>query len=317
MNKARYKNQPIGSIESLSKALSVEPEVLQKIADKADSLYIYIPQKKSDGTIRDVYNVKPELKSIQKKLVKKLIHNTYFPKFLHGSIKDPDSPRTYITAAETHLGAELLLTMDISNFFPSLKSEIIFEIWKYFYNSPESVAKLLTALTTLNGALPQGAPTSPGLANLAFWDIEPQIVEKLQENNYRYTRYVDDVVISTTVRANKRSIEPIITEILRMFRRKGLKPSRKKLCIKKRGEAMRVHGLNLNGDILTVPQKKRKEIRRDVHLCEKHFHEDNQSEEYETLWDSTWGKVNTLKILHPQKANNYVKRLQAVAPVRI
>src|SRR6188472_3731978 len=74
------------------------------------------------------------------------------------------SVRSVRTHAEAHVGAVVVMRFDLEDFFASLGPG---RVWAIFRAAgyPESVAHVLTALCT--NAVPQGAPTSPALANLA------------------------------------------------------------------------------------------------------------------------------------------------------
>jgi hypothetical protein len=311
-DKPKYLKNPIGYVDSLTKYLSVNKDNLVRIADEADSFYyLHDTIEKADGSFREIYAVKPRLKNLQKK-IKNIYSNVHFPPYLKGSIKGTN----HFAAAKVHVTAKLRVNMDISNFFPSLKADVIFDIWKRFFNFPPSVAELLTKLTTFNGFLPQGAPTSPGLANLAFWDIEPIVVDTLQENGFKYTRYVDDVIVSSKEVTEMHDLAPIFESIFGMFRNKGVKPNRNKIDISTSGHAMLVHNLNINSGVPTITQAERNRIRAAIHECKIKYLEDNQSEEYKKLWNSTFGRIIYLNQLHKSsQVQRYLERLQAVRPV--
>lgn len=316
MDKPKYQKKPIGYIDSLAKALSVDKDYLVRLADQADSFYyLHERREKPDGSFREIYGVKPELKSLHRRINKKIYLNIYFPHYLHGSIKDRHYPRSSITAAAVHTKKSLSVKMDISNFYPSLTSEVVFDIWKRFFNFPELVAELLTKLTTFNGSLPQGAPTSSGLANLAFWDRESAIVHDLQQKGFKYTRFVDDVTVSSENYTAMHDLAPIFASIFGMFSSKGVKPNRNKIDISTSGYSMVVHNLNVNAGVPTIPRSERGRIRAAVKDCERNYPENNQSEYYEKLWESTKGRVNFLNQLHFSEAESYRERLEAVRPV--
>lgn len=315
MDKPLYQKKPIGSVESLARLLNVDTNELINVADNADSFYyLHERKRKADGSFRDVYGVKDELKYLQKQITKKIYNNVHFPVYLQGSIKDPDTPRSHIIAASSHTNASLVVRADISNFFPSLTSMVIFDIWKRFFHFPEQVGEVLTKLTTFNGSLPQGAPTSPGLANLAFWDIEHTIVDNLQKQDFTYTRFVDDVTVSSKKHIEMLELAPIFKQIFGMFRKKGVKPNRNKIHILTSDYPLLIHNLNINSGVPTIPKDERSRIRAAVGDCENNYQKHNLSENYEKLWASTSGRVNFLSQLHPTEAQKLRQRLQAVKP---
>ena len=60
----------------------------------------------------------------------------------------------------------------------------------------ESLSKTLTALTTFEYRLPQGAPTSPTLSNIVMEPIDKEIMDYANANGLVYSRYADDITVS-------------------------------------------------------------------------------------------------------------------------
>ncbi len=311
-----YQKNPIGYVGSLAKLLTIDEDQLVRLADKADSFYrLHKRLEKADGSFREIYSVKCELKVLQKQIIRHIYSNVYFPRYLQGSIKDTSSKRSPKADAAIHVNVSLLVRVDISNFYPSLKSEVIFDIWETVSSTFLNRLQTATRLTTFNGALPQGAPTSPGLANLAFWDTEPAVVDGLQRNGFRYTRYVDDVTVSSTRFTSMQELSPIFEDVFGMFRGKGVKPNRKKTSISTSGHSMLVHNLNINADVPTIPRTERSRIRAAVRECQMSYPEHKHSEKYKKLWMSTLGRVSYLSQFHATEAQGYHECLQAIRPL--
>ena len=80
-----------------------------------------------------------------------------------------DEPRNIVTNAEQHLRKAWLLNADLEDFFHYVTADEVLRVFtEKPFEFPTDLANLLTRLTTLNGRLPMGAPTSPVLSNLAF-----------------------------------------------------------------------------------------------------------------------------------------------------
>lgn len=316
MNRPKYSNASIGSIDSLAKALHMQVSELVRLAQKADSFFHLKERKeKPDGSFRDIYRVDNELKLIQEQIIKIIYYATDFPNYLQGSIKDKVFPRSHITDAGLHLYARVLIKMDISNFYPSLKAELIYQTWKRFFNFSEEVAQILTEITTFNGFLPQGAPTSPGLGNLVFWDLEYEIVQNLSDLGFKYSRYVDDVTVSTENLVEISELAPIFRMVFGMFKKRGVVPNRNKITISTSGHPMVIHNLNVNNRTVTIPKTERSRIRKAVKICEEMYKENPTTEEYEQLWLSTYGRVRYLNQLHPSQAITYITKMEDIRPV--
>ena len=110
---------------------------------------------------------------------------------LQGGIYDSTNPRDPVRNAELHVGRKILIKEDIKSFFPSTSSDLVVSVWHSLFGFSHEVSRCLTALTTLNGQLPQGAKTSTFLANLVLWKNEPDLVAYLRSNGLQYSRYID------------------------------------------------------------------------------------------------------------------------------
>ena len=84
--------------------------------------------------------------------------------YAHGFVKKRDP----MTHAMAHVGRRFVVRLDIKDFFPSIGLGAVESVFRPFGYKPD-VVNLLSRLTLLNGKLPQGAPTSPYLANLVFF----------------------------------------------------------------------------------------------------------------------------------------------------
>src|SRR5208282_1985532 len=110
------------------------------------------------------------------------------PPYLHGSLRK----RSRVTNAREHLRSRILIGLDIEKFFDNVHAELIYDVWSRFFRFPPEVAEILTTLTSHDGRLPQGAPTSSDLANLVFWENESRLVNRIRARGLRYGRLVDD-----------------------------------------------------------------------------------------------------------------------------
>lgn len=105
--------------------------------------------------------------------------------------------------------------MDLKDFFPSVKREQVFnQFLQLGYNTYAS--NLLTNICTLDGSLPQGAVTSPYLANLVCFKMDIRIAGYCNKRDITYTRYADDLVFSCDNRDMLRKIYGMIRGIIRM-----------------------------------------------------------------------------------------------------
>lgn len=92
------------------------------------------------------------------------------------------------------------LKLDIRHFFPSCNLEFVVKqlkkIYPFEYYSVDDLKAMLW-ICFLNDELPQGTPMSPMLTNLIMIPIDYAINKYAQEHDLVYTRYADDIIISS------------------------------------------------------------------------------------------------------------------------
>ena len=112
---------------------------------------------------RTLYPSKLILKDIQKRILRDILSKLTIPDYAYGSVKGRDD----ISYAKYHSASKYFFTTDLKKFFPFITNRMVFEMFRSFHFSP-TVSRILTQLVTYKGGVPQGAPTSPAIANLVF-----------------------------------------------------------------------------------------------------------------------------------------------------
>lgn len=153
--------------------------------------YRHFTVPKQDGTRREIVEPGPNLKAIQRRILQ-LYLNTLKP---HPAALGFRRKKSIADHARAHAGAALIITADIQDFFPNTNRQRIKTFWRQQGFSTLEV-RLLTALTTYRGALPQGAPTSPPLSNLVNYELDAALDRRVKQSGGTYTRYADDMVFS-------------------------------------------------------------------------------------------------------------------------
>lgn len=174
---------------------------------------------------------KPRLRDLQRKILRGILDRVPVHFAAHGFCRGK-SCRTF---AEPHVGRVVVLRMDLRDFFPGIPSSRIHALFGML-GYPAGVARLLTALCTnvvpmtvaRSGAgswqsakqfglphLPQGAPTSPALANLCALHLDFRLDELARTVEGQYTRYADDLAISggETLRRRVGAVSSLVAKI--------------------------------------------------------------------------------------------------------
>lgn len=176
------------------------------------------------------------LKEIQRDIVN-ILNEIPLPEYITGFV----CGKSIKYNAEKHVGQRIILSMDIEDFFESTNTNIIKRELKRFLNDNYCI-DLLTNIATYDDYLPQGAPTSPILANFSFLSIDEKLNELAQKNSGIYTRYADDLCLSSSDRGItdlKRYIELLVEEY-------GYRIKQKKTRYYTRGDSQMVTGLVVN-----------------------------------------------------------------------
>ncbi|MEQ8279429.1 MAG: reverse transcriptase family protein [Deltaproteobacteria bacterium] len=148
---------------------------------------------------------KAQLAKIQRRILRDVLESIPVHPAAHAYVRG----RSHRTNAAMHVGRRLVLRFDLRRFFPSIFARRVRAVFMAA-GYPETVAELLTGLTTTTTPthvtrepiysgrhLPQGAPSSPYLANLVAFRLDVRLAGLADRFGATYTRYADDLVFSS------------------------------------------------------------------------------------------------------------------------
>lgn len=222
LNKPSYPCDPIRTVAALARTLRTSETELLRICDRANASWRKV--KPEPGSTRETFDAHGPLKALHRKLKNCIFSRVYFPDYLQGSLKGRD----YVSNADLHKNKQVLICEDVQKFFPSVSATIVEDVWRGFFGFSREVASILTRLTTKDGVLPQGAITSSFLANLVMWRREPLLQAKLAAMGITYSRYVDDMSMSSEVHLDKAAQTKVIGMVYGMLAAHGLRAARHK-----------------------------------------------------------------------------------------
>lgn len=134
--------------------------------------------------------------------------------------------RSTVHALQQHTAnqSKWYLKIDLKNFFPSCTTELVQTQLAKLYPLATLPMETITELLSICfhdfgdgvAALPQGAPSSPMLSNLMMVPTDYAIVKALKQANERfvYTRYADDLLISSPFAFDKNAIVQLVADLL-------------------------------------------------------------------------------------------------------
>ncbi|REJ94785.1 MAG: RNA-directed DNA polymerase [Planctomycetota bacterium] len=215
---------------------------------------------KKTGGHRLIESPKTSLKGAQRKILSGIIERIPPHRNAHGFV----AGRSILSNARPHVGAYAVLKLDLENFYPSVRYSRVVAIFRSVGFSRD-VAIWLARLTTsavphdiprpagghaavwpyFSRHLPQGAPTSPALANLSAYSLDVRLTGMARAYDVTYTRYADDLTFSGSYRfaAAIRDFAPLVTRIVRDER---FKANRSKQRIIRRNKRQTVTGVVVN-----------------------------------------------------------------------
>jgi RNA-directed DNA polymerase len=239
---------------------------LKDLASKATHYYKPFPlrpkerkfaRKVEPAKKRWIDNPVDPLKAIQSRIQERLLSPLILPEHLLGGVRG----KSITHNALLHLGARYLITIDIKNFFPSITPTQVRSVFRKTLNCSAAASHLLTGLTTCRGRLPQGAPTSPLLANLVLSSFDGKIRSVCRQNGIRYSSWVDDLAFSGD------SASQVIGLVVTTLMRAGFRVSHRKIKRMGPGDRKLLNNLVL-GKLVTVQKQYRARIRAGIHNLE-------------------------------------------------
>lgn len=257
---------------------------LMRPGSQSGSPYVDFEVPKQRGGTRIISAPRAPLRAIQRAIYSGILSKIPVHDAAHGFVPG----RSTVSNATPHVGAALLLKTDIREFFPTIHYWRVRGMFGSF-GYDERVAGALASLCTRRpvvdregervvvwpGLLPQGAPTSPAIANLVCLRLDARLSGLAARLGARYTRYADDLSFSFhPSESGREQLEQLdigrtfwwIDQILQQEgfaehpgKRQVLRPSRRQL----------VTGIVVNQK-LTVPRDARRQFRATLHNCKVH-----------------------------------------------
>lgn len=247
----------IVSLADLSKRTHLSKGLLYRCAKYPENQYrTYKMPKKSGGT-RLISQPSTELKAVQGWILRAILDKLSVSPACKGFVAGTSTRDNAIP----HIGATALASIDIEDFFPNVKASHVFSVFRTVGYSAR-VASLFTSLCTYRGGLPQGAPTSPVLANLTSLRLDARISGYVGKRGINYTRYADDLTFSSYSYVNLSRALPFITKILES---EGFSLNTRKTRVAGPSRQHTVTGLVVTSVDVGVGREKYRELRAMLH----------------------------------------------------
>ncbi|MGP5201898.1 reverse transcriptase family protein [Psychrobacter aquimaris] len=266
--------------------------------------YSHFTIAKRNSTARQIWSPIPRLKFVQRWVLHNILNNLTTHGAAHGFVRG----KSIVTNAAVHSNSELLIKLDVKDFFPSVSWRRVKGVFRHA-GYPEQIATLLALLCTESPrqvvqqdgvtyyvalgdrALPQGAPTSPALTNIVCLNLDRRLTGLAEKLGLRYSRYADDLTFSvpaiddaqpksstkataSTVKKqadmqHNKLIGQLLGSVHKILREEGFALNNDKTRVIRKGSQQQVTGMVVNGQgVPRVSRQIKKMLRAAVHNLE-------------------------------------------------
>ena len=257
--------------------------------------------------MREIRAPYPSLKTIQQWIYENVLKSQY----VHGCAHGFKPRKSIVTNAMKHVENKCLLKLDLKDFFPSIKTNRVVQVFKDI-GYTKTVSWLLATLCCLDEELPQGAPTSPALSNIVARHMDKRLYRLAKNFGYRYTRYADDISFSgddipvAFIKYAREIIEDC-----------GFLVNPKKVRLYQEKDNKILTGIALMNGMIKLPREKRREYEQEIYYTLKYGVNTRIKGEYNnfsTYIHSLLGKANFWLMLEPDNvfAKDAIPKLKAL-----
>jgi RNA-directed DNA polymerase len=250
-----------------------ELEALMRPGTEAGSGYVEFEIAKRSGGVRRISAPRAKLKQVQRTLLEQILEHMPVHEAVHGFVKG----RSTVSNATPHTGATAVVRVDLENFFPTVHYRRVKGLF-LSHGYGDEVATVLAGLTTHRpklpdgtvvwpGALPQGAPTSPAIANLVCRRMDARLTALAKKYKAAYTRYADD--LSFSFQAPPEKLGRFLWWVNAILQQEGFAENHPKRRVMGKANRQRVTGLMVNEKV-TIPREDRRRFKAILANCRKH-----------------------------------------------
>jgi RNA-directed DNA polymerase len=315
----RWRTPRLDDLAAVADFLAVDGDLLDWFADRREInrharderlrhyRYHWLPHRLIEAP-------KPRLRAIQRRLLDQVLAAIPVHDRVHGFV----AGRGVHTFAGSHAGQAVLVSLDLRAFFSSITASRVYAVFREA-GYPEPVAHTLTALTTtrtpahvLRAApdatraallrrphLPQGAPTSPALANLCAFRLDRRLTALADRFGLHYSRYADDLAFSGTLGA--RRTDDLISLVRSIVAEEGFRTHPDKTRVRRQGDRQLLAGLVVNSRP-AVPREDYDGLRAVLHNAGRHGLAEANRDGHADFAAHLAGRVAWMAHRHPTRA---------------
>jgi retron-type reverse transcriptase len=265
---AKKKLPPLANAKDVLALLGIaDAKALKRLCragTAAGSPYVEFEIDKANGSKRAIAAPRAALRKVQRTILREILDKIPLHDAAHGFVKG----RSTVTNAKPHEKAMLVVKIDLVDFFPTIHFRRVRGVFNQLGYSA-AVAQVLASLCTYRpvlegefvawpGILPQGAPTSPALANIACRRMDARLSALAAKSGARYTRYADDLTFSFD--AEPARLGRFLWWVDQICQQEGFAENARKRRILRKKTQQRVTGIIVNSGLF-IPRSDRRRFR--------------------------------------------------------
>lgn len=300
-----------------ARALGLTISKLRWLAHHGDAVekphYATFEIAKRSGGTRLIASPGKELRRAQTWILEHVLSKLAVGDPAHGFVRG----KSTVTCATPHVGKDVVLNLDVKDFFPTITFHRARGVFQRAGYSP-AVATIFALLcteaprvpVTLDGkryfaavgprALPQGACTSPALSNQVARKLDKRLAGMAAKHGWTYTRYADDLTLSAP--AGKRSeIGMMQARVRHILEEEGFALNPKKGRVQRKGGRQEVTGIVVNTHV-GLPRSGVRTLRAILHNAEKTGLAAQNRDNHPHFEAFLRGHLAYLHMVSPQKA---------------
>ena len=317
---------PLTTPGELARWLELEPAELEWLADCRGREgqrppgpmrhYRYVWLQKTSGRARLLEIPKQRLKAVQRRILDGILALVAPHEAAHAF----RAGRSTVTCASPHAGQRVVLRIDLRDFFPSIPAGRVQALF-HTVGYPEAVARLLAGLCTNSAPddafedgrgnpggsetrftaphLPQGAPTSPAVANLCAYRLDCRLGGLARKMGFNYTRYADDLVFSGG-RDFERNLSRFRIFVCAIVLNEGFSIRRRKTRVMRSGARQEIAGVIVNRHT-NVPRDEFDQLKAVLFNCARSGPAGQNRAGLESFREHLLGRVAYVAMVHPQR----------------
>lgn len=178
---------------------------------------------KANGNWRPIRQPRKDLKAIQAWILRNILDKLNPSAYATAYIRK----KNLLNNVSPHIQNRYFVLLDLEDFFPSVSVRRVSNIFALIGYSRKA-SSVLAQLCTCDGNLPQGAVTSPALSNLVAAKLDRRIAGYTGRRNVIYTRYSDDIALSSN---NPQVLCQSLPRVIKIIKSEHFRPNMEKLRV--------------------------------------------------------------------------------------